>query len=305
MTSLEQPEMRTVKIIANGLTFDVARYGDPSGEAILLLVGLGSQRISWSDRFIDLLTSAGFQVVTMDNRDAGLSSKLGALGTPDLPRLRLEPKLDDVDVPYTIFDMADDVAGVITALGLGSVHVVGRSMGGLVAQAFAAQYPSLATSLTIIVSTSASSALRPLRPDIEDMLFTTGSTIDAIDRDAMLDEAIAASRLYSSPAFPFDVAQRRQLVAESLDRCHDPVATARQSAALLHAFMSDNFPVELSLPTLVVQGADDPIFPSEHGRDILRFARGARYLEIAGMGHDMEGGVLDILAREIVSLARE
>ncbi|WP_343082362.1 alpha/beta hydrolase [Ostreiculturibacter nitratireducens] len=296
--------MTAVTLDANGLTFDTESFGDPSGEAMLLLCGLGSQRISWSSGFVEALTLRGFRVVTMDNRDAGLSTKLKHLGVPDLRRLRSAATLGPSDVPYTVLDMADDVAGVLDALGLENAHIVGRSMGGLVAQALAARYPERVTSVSLLVSTSAASELWPLPPNIEDLLFSAGPSGTPVDRDALLDASVETDRLYASPAYPFDVAERRALAAACFDRCYDPAGAARQSAALLHAFLGDAFPVQVRRPALVVQGMDDTIFPPLHGRDLARRIRGARLLEVPGMGHDLEGDAVRIVTEAVVELAR-
>ncbi len=288
------------RVQSNGLSIEVETYGDESGVPLLLISGFGSQLISWPTKMIEALTGAGFFVIAMDNRDVGLSENLSGAGVPDIADLRSKARVFVTDVPYTIADMADDAAGVLETLDVPAAHVVGKSMGGLIAQRLCHRHPAKVLSLSLLVTTSGSPTLPAMRPDIEELLFGGGGE-GAADLDGAFDAAIEADKAWGSPAYPFDPAERRAFALKCLQRGQDPEGIARQAAALLLALRGGMEPPSLDVSALVVQGMADTIFPPEHGRDLAQKIKGAEFLEIEGMGHDLEGGAIDIVTGAILS----
>ncbi|MCW3782109.1 alpha/beta fold hydrolase [Defluviimonas sp. CAU 1641] len=284
------------------MSIEVERYGDETGVPLLLISGFGSQLISWPTKMIEALAGAGFSVIAMDNRDAGLSEKLSRWGVPDIAPLRSKPRVLPSEVPYTLADMSDDAAGVLDALGLPAAHVVGKSMGGLIAQSLCARHPDRVLSLSLLITTSAAPSVPAMRPDIEALLF--GDSDAPADLEAIIEASVEADKAWASPAYPFDPAERRALALASLKRGHNPDGVARQAAALLCELRGGTEPRHLDVPALVVQGMADTIFPPEHGRDLARRITGAELLEVEGMGHDLEGGAVGIVTEAIIRCIR-
>jgi len=289
-----------VQVHSNGLSIEVEQYGNMEGPPLLLIPGYGAQLISWPKGMIDQLTGSGFFVIAMDNRDVGLSEKLVSAGVPDIAALRSLAQVTPDVVPYTLSDMADDAAGVIEAFGIGAAHVVGKSMGGLIAQALCARHSHKVSGLSLLITTSAASSLPPMRQEIELLLFGAGADNIAADRDVMLDAAVEAEKAWASPAYPLDPAERRARALAAYERSHDPDGVSRQAAALLCALRGRSEPHHLDVPALIVQGKADTIFPTEHGQDLAQRIAGAELLEVEGMGHDLEGGATDIVTSAII-----
>lgn len=287
-----------VQVRANNLSFEVERLGPESGVPVVLIPGYGTQLISWPEELIERLAGHGCSVLLLDNRDAGLSEKLHSVRKPDVSNLRQKTKIAAAEVPYTIRDMGQDVAALLDTLGIARAHIVGKSMGGLIAQALAADHPEKIMSLTLIFSTSGSPSLPAMQPEIEAVLFEIGA--GPVDRENAIELSVAADRLWASPSFPFDADDRRAQAAIAFDRCHDPQATARQAAALLQWLRSGKEPPILHVPALIIHGLSDTIFPPEHGRDLHRRIAGSRLVEIEGMGHDLEGDCVPMVADHLL-----
>ena len=271
------------KIVANGISIEVEQYGELSGIPLLFISGLGTQLITWPQEWIKGFVETGYRVIVFDNRDIGLSQKIEPASTSD--------------IPYTLDDMADDAIGVLDALNIQSAHIIGNSMGGLILQAAVHRHANRVRSATIIVSTSGAESLPPLDPDIEAMLFAESSTIE--DREIVIEGTLEADKIWASPKYPFDPAVRRDLIERSFDRCYYPAGVSRQSSALLQAFGKEARLKKHNVPTLVIQGMADTIFPPEHGRDLASRIKGARLLEVDGMGHDLEGEAVRIIFNAI------
>lgn len=282
-------------ITANGITIEVERHGPPTAVPLLLVRGLGSQLIHWPAALIDGFVREGFHVVTYDNRDAGLSQKFGESGRPDIPALLARVAAGaEVAVPYGVGDMAADGIGVLDALGIGAAHVLGISMGGMIVQHMALDRPGRLLSATIVMSSSGAPGLPPATPEAEAMLMAEAE--DPSDRASVIDHTLRGDRIWGSPGFPFDESERRALIARAYDRCHYPEGVTRQYAAVL-AGRGRRFARlgGIGLPVLVIHGTDDTLLPLEHGRDIAARIPGARLVEIAGMGHDLEGGISGVI----------
>ncbi len=274
------------RIVANGISIEVERDGDPIAPAILLIAGLGTQLISWQPDFVQRLVASGFHVVRFDNRDSGLSQKFEESGN---------------DTPYTIANMAADAIGVLDALGIAKAHVVGRSMGGIIAQPLAAEHPDRILSLTIIMSTSHADGLPG--PDSAAQELMLGAPEDPHDRTQMLDYMLAGDYAWGSPKYPFDEEAKRAQNARAYDRCHYPAGLSHQYAAILASGSRVSILRRITSPTLVIHGTHDTLVSVEHGRDIAAHIPGAELMEIEGMGHNLDGELAIITANAIAAHA--
>ena len=287
----------------NGVSLEVEQHGPANGVPLLLIAGLGTQLPSWPQQWISGFAELGYRVIAFDNRDVGLSEKFSSEGVPNIGTLRAMPEICHTDVPYTIDDMADDAVGLLDAVGIETAHFIGKSMGGMILQAAAYRHPTRLRSATIIVSTSGAPGLPPRSPEVEALIF--GETCASDEREAVIESTLQADLVWGSPKYPFDPDIRRELVARLFDRCHYPDGVARQRAAVLQSKGKEARLAALDLQTLVVQGLSDSIFPQEHGRDLAARIKGARLLEVEGMGHDLEGEVVDLVFREINALIQQ
>jgi pimeloyl-ACP methyl ester carboxylesterase len=265
--------------VGGGIDLCYETFGDPSHPTALLIMGLSMQMVAWQEDFCLQLAGRGFHVVRFDNRDVGHSTHLqGPL--PAIPELLLRPKRV---ARYTIADMADDTAGLLDSLELAPAHVIGASMGGMIAQSLAARHPHKVRSLVSIMSNTGSrlSGQPALR----------SYAIFLRRPPAGREEFIAhAERLFAalgSPGIERDPADIRAIAAESYDRDHDPAGSARQLAAIA---ASGNRTAELrdiTAPTLVIHGTADPLVAHSGGRATARAIRGAKLMSVEGMGHDL------------------
>ena len=288
-----------MRVNANSLSFEVEEYGDNSGIPLLLIAGLGSQLIYWPDEWIDGFARAGYRVIRFDNRDCGLSQKLDDAGVPNIKKLRASKSITKEDVPYTLDDMADDAAGILDALVIPAAHVIGRSMGGFILQSLIDRHPERVLSATIMVSSSGAPGLSPMTPEATEQLFA--EDYQPGERDAVVAASLEADQVWASPKFPFDPAERRQLHERGFDRSHHPQGIARQTAAFLQGQGNQDRLAGFELPTLIVHGGADTIFPADHGRDLADRIRGSELLEVDGMGHDLEGAARELVFRKIIA----
>lgn len=279
---------------ANGIRIAFETTGSARGVPLLLVHGLGMQLTAWPDALVDGLAEQGFYVIRFDHRDCGLSTKFDAAGTPNLGLAWLKTRLNmRLRPPYTLDDMARDALGVLSALGVARAHVVGVSMGGMVAQLLAAHHGQRVLTLTSIMSSSGRRGLPgPTRAVRHAML---RRPLDPANVDSVLDHACALWRAIGSPAYPTGAAALRQGVLRALRRSHCPSGVARQMLAIAAA--PDRTPLlrQLALPTLVIHGAADPLMPLACGADVAACIPGARLEVIEGMGHDMPPQLIERL----------
>ena len=275
------------QIDTNGLKLEYDERGPRDGRPVLLIMGLGSQMTRWPDPFLDQLAGDGCRVIRFDNRDIGLSSWFDEAGIPDFGAIAgavaagKSPAL-----AYSLEDMAADAVGVLDALGIERAHIVGVSMGGMIAQLVTIHYPDRVLSLTSIMSSSGNRALPRATKEAQAML-TTPAPNPETDRDAFLDRAVASSRIIGSPAYPLDEAVVRERAAADLDRAYHPAGFARQYAAIIAAPDRRARLAQIKVPTVVLHGADDPLVPVEAGRDTAANIPGAELEVVEGMWHDI------------------
>jgi len=279
---------------ANGIRIAFDTAGDPKAVPLLLINGLGLQLSSWPDEFVEGLADLGFYVIRFDNRDCGLSTKFEHCGTPSLALAWLRTKLRlPLRPPYRLEDMADDAVGVLSALGVARAHVVGVSMGGMIAQLMAAKFPSRVSSLTSIMSSSGRRGLPgPSRAVRRALLRRPGGDGDV---EAMIEHGVQLLRAMSSPVYPTAEKHLRRRVARALRRSCCPGGIARQMLAVTAC--GDRTPQLQTVvaPTLVIHGAADPMMPLACGVDTARAIPGARLEVIEGMGHDLPIQLLERL----------
>jgi pimeloyl-ACP methyl ester carboxylesterase len=287
----------------NGLQIEYDTFGDARADPMLLIMGLGTQMTAWSTDFCNALAAYDHYVIRFDNRDIGLSTKFDNTKAPSRLRYVMHHLFrTPLRAPYSLGDMADDAAGVLTALGLESAHIVGASMGGMIAQLLTVRHPQRVRTLTSIMSTSGDPALPRARPDVVKHVFT--SRPNTGDKDAMLRHLTRSAQLISSPGFPRSDEEWRELISASLQRSFYPMGFVRQMAAIV----ADGSRVErlktIDKPTLVIHGSEDPLVPVECGIDTAKHINGASLEIIEGMGHDLPPQLVDKLTAMIAAHAK-
>lgn len=290
------------QVNANGIEIDYELQGDEGGRPLVLLRGLGTQRIQWPGGFCERLAETGHRLVMPDNRDAGLSSHLREAGAPDLGAvMQARMSGDPPPVAYTLDEMADDVAGLLDALEIESAHVVGISMGGMIAQTVGYRHADRVRSLVSVMSSTGNPELPPPTPAAMEALMAPSPA----ERVAYIEHTLTTARVIGSPGYPQDEGVARDLAGSCFDRAFDPEGVARQFAAIqAHGDRRPHL-TGVRAPTLVIHGLDDPLVPVEGGRDTAATIPGAELLEVPGMGHDLPPGLLETLADAISGHTRK
>jgi pimeloyl-ACP methyl ester carboxylesterase len=281
-----------MQIIANNIQLEVEDTGG-AGVPVLLIMGLGMQLIAWPDALVQSLVSAGHRVIRLDNRDIGLSQHFDHLRAPNMLLTALKHRLGlTIKAPYTLQDMANDALGVLDALGIDQAHIVGASMGGMIAQRVALSAPQRALSLTSIMSTSGARGLPQAQPQVMRALMARpqGSDIAAI-----VEHAARLFAIIGSPGFPTDPQALRARVQAGVKRSYHPSGSLRQMTAIAADSQRAEQLRGLRRPTLVLHGKADPLVPYACGEDTARRIPGARMVGIDGMGHDFAPGVVTAL----------
>jgi pimeloyl-ACP methyl ester carboxylesterase len=264
----------------NGIEIFYETTGSPSGTPLLLLSGLGMQLTGWPPEWRDGLAVADHYVICHDNRDVGLSSHFPDVGTPDLGAIF---EGSDPNVTYLLADMADDAAGLLDHLGVERAHVVGISMGGMIAQELAIRHPERLLSLCSMMSTTGDPGVGQPSPAAVAALIASSP----LTREESMESAVAMSAIIGSPAYPSDPEVDRERAGAAFDRCSDPDGVARHLGAVL---MSPDRTLGLgavTVPTLVIHGDSDPLVNPSGGEATAKAIPGAELLIVEGMGHDL------------------
>ena len=266
----------------NGIELCYETFGDPADPALLMIMGLGTQMIAWHDALCAQLAERGFHVVRYDNRDCGRSSSIDGR-RPTRRQLAMRSKRA---ASYDLDDMAGDAAGLLDVLGIESAHVLGASMGGMIAQTLAATRPARVRSLTSIMSNTGS--WRTGQPSLA--AYRALLVQPPRERAAFIEHAVATFHVIGSPGFPRDDDELRDLIGRSFDRGINAAGTSRQLAAI--AASGDRTPRlrTISVPTTVIHGSADRLVAPSGGHATARAIPGARLLMIEGMGHDLPRG---------------
>ena len=292
------------QVKANGLEIYYESHGPDAADPILLIMGLGAQMTRWSPDFIRALTDAGHRVIAYDNRDVGLSEKLDSAGPPDMAAvIQAIREKRDPPVAYTLQEMAGDAAGLLEALGIERAHIVGASMGGMIAQLVAADFPERTLSLTSIMSTTGNPELPRATPEAMARL-NTPAPDPAKDLDAFLASAVEGAKVMGSK-YPPNEAQVRAQALSDYRRSYYPVGFQRQYAGVMAS--PDRRPKlkTITAPTVVIHGEDDPLVPLAGGRDTAENIPGAELRVVPGVGHEMPPAVQDqFIAGILAAVAR-
>jgi len=267
---------------ANGIDICYEIFGDPIAEPLLLIMGLGAQMVIWDDAFCEQLAARGFRVIRFDNRDIGQSSKLhgGRRLTPfELVKLRLFHI--PVAAPYRLRDMAEDTVGLMDALGIKSAHLVGASMGGMIAQEIAISFPHRLRSLTSIMSTTGNPRIPPPTREMAMMLMAPPPKT----KDEYIDRFARTWKLLRAGSFPEDEALDRARAERTFARGLNAAGVGRQLRAILASGSRKPRLHAVTAPTLVIHGSADPLVHPAGGRDTAASIPNARLLMIDGMGH--------------------
>jgi pimeloyl-ACP methyl ester carboxylesterase len=290
---VKPPDERFAK--AGEIELAYEEFGPPEGEPMLLVMGLATQMIGWPEEFCEQLAEAGYRVIRYDNRDVGHSTKLEDAGRPR----RFEMLFGRGEPAYRLEDLADDGARLLDALGIDSAHVVGASMGGMIAQTLAVREPERVRSLASIMSGPGSRWSRMPR------LRALGTLLQAApsDREAFVDHTVKTFSVIGSPGFESETERLRDLAAQSYDRAFYPPGVARQLHAITASPSRTRALRAVRAPTVVIHGKHDPLVRLGAGRATARAIPGARFVVIDGMGHDLPRGAWPWIVAEVVTNA--
>lgn len=289
---------------ANGIKLAWDSFGNAEAEAILLISGLGTQMIRWTKPFCEALAAKGYRVIRFDNRDAGCSTHFSASAEPDFGALAAALMAGcQPDVPYTLYDMAADAIALLDALGIERAHVVGRSMGGMIAQVLASDHADRVLSLTCIMSSTGNPALPQAAPDVMAMMMRPAPD-PVLNPEGFLTARLVFARRIAGTGYPFDEESHRSFLLEEVRRCYDPAGVARQIAAMAVAGDRRARLAMIKAPTLVIHGTDDALIPLGCGEDTALSIPNAIYLPINGMGHEMPSELNRTVIEAICGVAK-
>jgi pimeloyl-ACP methyl ester carboxylesterase len=277
--------------VNDGIELCYQELGDPDGEPMLLVMGLATQMIAWSDEFCAMLAKRGFRVVRFDNRDIGRSSRFRPGGVPN----PLDMLVGRGNSAYRLRDMADDTVGLMDHLGIDSAHVVGASMGGMIAQCTAIGHPDRVRSLCSIMSTTGSR--RVGHPSYKTFGLLIGKP--PRQREAAIERVVKTFRTIGSPGYPFEEERIREIAGLSFDRGHSQAGIARQLHAITASGDRTAHLRQLDVPTVVIHGKSDMLVNPSGGRATARAIPAARLKLIEGMGHDMPRALWPTFVEEI------
>jgi pimeloyl-ACP methyl ester carboxylesterase len=278
--------------VGRGVTLCYETFGEPSDPTAVLIMGLGVQMLAWHDNFCGRLASRGLHVLRFDNRDIGRSTHVPGAPPTTAQLLRRSKRA----AHYTLADMADDTAALLYELQLAPAHVVGASMGGMIAQTLAARHPLLVRSLVSIMSSTGRLWIGQPKPRLYPLLLTP----PPLGRDAFISNMERVFTAIGSKGLPRDPDDVRELAGRSYDRDHDRNGPGRQLAAIIASGDRTSELRRIETPTLVIHGSADPLVSPSGGRATARAINGARLMLIEGMGHDLPRAVWPTLIDAIV-----
>jgi pimeloyl-ACP methyl ester carboxylesterase len=275
------------RVTANGIQIEYETFGSPSGRPLLLIMGLGGHMIVWGDDLCKDLADRGHYVVRYDNRDVGLSTKFEEAGMPNLIEIIEKVMRNETARPsYTLDDMANDGVGLLTALGIQKAHICGMSMGGMIAQTIAIRHPSRVLSLISISSNTGNRELPQPKPEVTGLFYTPPPK----ERAGYIEHTVRRFKAVNGPGYPIDEKWSSKIFGDCYDRCFYPQGNARQYAAMITQSNREPALASVNVPTLVVHGTSDPLFPVEWGKATAKAIPGAQLMLIEGMGHDLPHG---------------
>lgn len=287
--------MHASEVEANGLKFHFEIGGNPEHPTVLLIMGLGAQMLFWTEAFCESLIAQGFRVIRFDNRDIGLSSKI----RQKYPRMntlklmvRMSLGLPNQGAPYTLYDMAEDSSQLLKALDLDSVHVIGASMGGMIAQILAAKHPEQVKTLNLLFTTNNRALLAP--PGYQQLKALIGKP-KGHDEDNIVEHSAHLVRTIGSPKH-LNIEKSKAFTRVLYRRSFSPVGVMQQYLAILCTGSLAAIDRQIRKPTLILHGSVDKLVPPSHGRAVAKAIHGAKFKLIDGMGHDIPDALAPTLA---------
>lgn len=278
-------------------------FGDSADPPLVLIAGLGAQMIAWDAEFCALLARKGFRVIRFDNRDTGLATSFSDSGVPDVFKLveaRLMGGILDVWLPYTIDDMVADTIALFDFLEIEQVHVIGASLGGVIAQRLTICFPERVKTLTAMMTTTGALNLPSSTPEAMAVFLHAPSR----SREEYIENSVISWRIFNGSGYKFDEEEARLRAGRHYDRAYSPDGAARQLAAGLALEPLKPYLTTLSVPTLVIHGDEDPVFPIECGRDIAVSVPDAKMLVMEGVGHTIPKAIwpeiVDAIAKHAI-----
>ena len=277
--------MNTIDTIdANGIRICYESFGNPAGPPLLLIMGLAAQMVVWDDDFCMLLASKGYRVIRFDNRDVGEATRLDGAPAPTMTEIFSAPYTGKpLPASYTLQDLARDTTGLMDALGIQSAHVVGLSMGGMIAQELAINFPDRVRTLTSIMSSTGDPSLPQATPPA---LAVLARDIPR-ERSGYVENYVSAWRVLNGDQLPFDAERTAFTAGRSFDRGINPPGVSRQMLAIIASGNRTAKLANVELPALVIHGTNDQLVPVEAGHATARAIPGAKLELVEGMGHTL------------------
>ena len=295
-----------MKIKVNGIDIEVEDTAEINPQdtdaytrpVVLLIMGLGMQLVAWPPQLIEALVDAGFRVIRLDNRDIGLSQHFDHMGKPNILWAGIKYKLGcKVRAPYSLEDMAQDALGALSALGVDRAHVVGVSMGGMIAQRVALAAPQRVVSLTSIMSSSGAKGLPQAKPEVARALLSRPASDTP---EAVVDHYVTLFKAIGSPGYPVPEPEMRERILLGVARSFHPEGTLRQMLAIIADTDRAAQLARITCPTLVLHGRADPLVPYANGEDTAARIAGARLVGFDGMGHDLPPEPVALMLDELI-----
>jgi pimeloyl-ACP methyl ester carboxylesterase len=286
------------QIRANGIDIEYESFGRESDPVILLIMGLAAQLLFWPESLCKGLADRGFRVVRYDNRDIGKSTHLASLPTPDFRAVMADLAAGKaIDIPYRLEDMAKDAAGLLDALGVERAHIVGSSMGGMIAQLVAIHHPGRTKSL---ISMNSTTGRRDLPPGDRKAMAILAQPPKSAAREDLIEASILVQRTLLGPGFWMSEAELRQSAERRTDRApYDPAGLARQWAAVVSAAPRNAGLKTVRRPALVIHGDADPLFPVATAEDTAASIPGAKLVVVPGLGHSWPESAAGVALKNI------
>lgn len=292
------------QIKANGLNFEYETFGESKDPAVLMIMGFSAQMTMWPVELCEGIASRGYHVIRFDNRDIGLSERVNSsVAVNVMEAIMKAASGQPIASPYQLNDMAADAAGILDAMKIEKAHIVGASMGGMIAQLVAVNHPHKARSLTSIMSTTGRRDLPPSKPEAMAVLTQPAP----VEREARIEHTMKVWRIIGSqPVYAADDEELRRTATAIVDRVpYDPAGIARQLVGILASPPRNEMLKSVKLPALVIHGTDDPLVNPEGGKDTAASIPDARLKMIPGMGHDFTSKLVPVYLREISDFISE
>jgi pimeloyl-ACP methyl ester carboxylesterase len=288
-----------VKSGNTALNLEMEEFGRADRGTVILIMGLGTQLIAWPTEFVRALAAAGYRVIRFDNRDVGLSTKFESFGSPDAASVTLRRLLRlPIKAPYTLHDMAQDTVGLMDALRIDRAHIVGASMGGMIAQVLAARHAARVCSLTTIMSSPG--APLPWDSTAAARRVLLARTPVNATREDLIAQRVRTYKVIGGPNQAVPEAALRELARLTIERCADRTGSRRQLAAAQATGSLQRYLRDIHMPTLIIHGVDDPLIAARRSKQLHRGIRGSTLMLLEGMGHNLPRPLMPQIVKAII-----